>query len=108
MSSAGTITDEAEIFDAFCAAGLWPLLGKTVAARLPAAGIRRPDDVTESALSAVEGISATRAAKLATAFDQARPRYDVVSMLVPAGLPARLAFGVTAALGPGAAGQLAD
>jgi exodeoxyribonuclease V alpha subunit len=107
-SRQASTADETEVFDAFCAAGLWPLLGKTVAARLPAAGIRRPDDVTEAALTAVDGISGTRAAKLATAFDQARPRYDVVAMLVPAGLPARLAFGVTAALGPGAAGQLAD
>lgn len=97
-----------EVFEAFCTAGLWPLLGRTVAARLPAAGIRRADDVTESALAAVEGISSTRAAKLVAAFDQARPRYDVVALVVPAGLPARLAFGVTAALGPGAAGQLTD
>jgi exodeoxyribonuclease V alpha subunit len=97
-----------EVFEAFCAAGLWPQLGKTVAARLPAAGIRRPQDVTESRLSAVEGISSTRSAKLVTAFHQSQPRYDVVALLVPAGLPARLAFAVTAALGPGAAGQLGD
>ncbi|HSP36208.1 MAG TPA: helix-hairpin-helix domain-containing protein, partial [Frankiaceae bacterium] len=109
VTAAGTAdSDEAEVFDAFCGAGLWPLLGKTVAARLPAAGIRRPDDVTEHALAGIDGVSATRAAKLVTAFAQARPRYDVVAMLVPAGLPARMAFGVTAALGPGAAGQLGD
>jgi exodeoxyribonuclease V alpha subunit len=99
---------ETEIFAAFCEAGLWPLLGRTTAQRLPAAGIRRPEDVTEPALAALHGVSATRAAKLVTAFAAARPRYEVVALLIPAGLPARLAFGVTAALGPGAAGQLAD
>ncbi len=103
-----TSTPTSEVFDAFCSAGLWPTLGKTVAARLAEAGITTPDDVTESALGAIAGVSATRAAKLVTAFATARPRYEVVAMLVPAGLPARLAFGVSGALGPGAAGQLSD
>jgi exodeoxyribonuclease V alpha subunit len=106
--TAPTTAPTAEVFEAFCSAGLWPTLGKTVAARLAEAGIRSPDDVTESALGALPGVSATRAAKLVTAFASARPRYEVVAMLVPAGLPARLAFGVSGALGPGAAGQLAD
>jgi exodeoxyribonuclease V alpha subunit len=100
--------DAAEVFAAFCAAGLWPLLGKAVGGRLAAAGIRRPEDVTEPALASLPGVSALRAAKLVTAFEQARPRYDVVALLVPAGLPARLAFGVTANLGPGATGALTN
>ena len=38
------------VFAAFCAAGLWPGLGRRTAAELPAAGITRPDDVTADAL----------------------------------------------------------
>jgi exodeoxyribonuclease V alpha subunit len=99
---------EAAAFEAFCAAGLWPALSKAVRDKLPAAGIRTPDDVTEEALAGVPGLSAKRAATLMVNFARARPTYDVVSLLLPAGLPARLAGGVLAALGPGAGSVLAD
>ena len=38
------------VFAAFCAAGLWPGLGKRTAAELPAAGIVSPDDVSADRL----------------------------------------------------------
>jgi exodeoxyribonuclease V alpha subunit len=101
-------TEEAEVFTAFCAAGLWPGMGKALRDKLPAAGIHAASDVTEDALAAVPGLSARRAAKLIVDFDRARPTYDVVALLLRAELPARMAGGVLGALGPGAAGVLRD
>ena len=103
--SGGSASD---IFAAFCAAGLWPGLGKTLRDKFPAAGILTADDVSEEALAAITGLSARRAATLMVAFARARPKFDVVALLLPAGLPARLAEGVLSALGPGAAGVLRD
>src|ERR1700712_3362108 len=79
-----------EIFAAFCGAGLWPGLGKTLRDKFPANGILTADDVTEEALASVQGLSARRAATLMVAFARARPKFDVVALLLPAGLPARL------------------
>ncbi len=101
-------TDAAQIFTAFCAAGLWPGMGKALRDKLPAAGIHEPSDVTEDALAAVPGLSARRAAKLMVDFARARPTYDVVALLLAADLPARLAGGALGALGPGAAAVLGD
>jgi exodeoxyribonuclease V alpha subunit len=98
----------ATTFEAFCAAGLWPGMSKVVRDKLPAAGIRTPDDVSEEALTAVPGLSAKRAATLMVNFARARPTYDVVALLLPAGLPARLAGGALSTLGPGAAAVLGD
>ena len=103
-----TRTDAAAAFEAFCTAGLWPSMSKTVRDKLPAAGIHTADDVTEEALAAIPGLSAKRAATLMVNFARARPGFDVVALLLPAGLPARLAGGVLGALGPGAGGVLAD
>jgi exodeoxyribonuclease V alpha subunit len=107
-NDADVATDEAEIFTAFCAAGLWPGMGKALRDKLPAAGIIAASDVTEDALASVPGLSARRAAKLIVDFDRARPTYDVVALLLPADLPARMAGGVLGALGPGAAAVLRD
>src|ERR1700712_1504509 len=96
-------TSPSDIFAAFCAAGLWPGLGKTLRDKFPANGILTADDVSEEALAAVPGLSARRAATLMVAFARARPKFDVVGLLMPAGLPARLAEGALSALGPGAA-----
>ena len=102
------MANEAAAFEAFCAAGLWPAMSKAVRDKLPVAGIRTAADVTEEALAGVPGLSAKRAATLMVNFARARPCYDVVGLLLPAGLPARLAGGVLGALGPGAAAVLAD
>lgn len=99
-------TDDGGFFTRFCAAGLWPGLSRTIASRLPAAGIRHPDDVTALALGKVEGIGDKRAGQLAKAFTSARPRYDVAAMLDPLGLPLRLAAAAVDELGRTAADQL--
>ena len=47
MSQAAAAPAAADpVFAAFCAAGLWPGLGKRTAAELPAVGITSADDVT--------------------------------------------------------------
>jgi exodeoxyribonuclease V alpha subunit len=94
------------VFVAFCAAGLWPGLGRTTAERLPAAGIHSPDDVTTTALLNVDGIAAKKAEKLAKSFVDAQPRYAVAEMLHAAGLPVRAAGPIVDALGSNAATAL--
>jgi exodeoxyribonuclease V alpha subunit len=93
-------------FEAFCEAGLWPGLGRTNAARLPAAHINGPDDVTADALAAVEGISGKKAQQLAKSFEDARPRLLVAELLFAANLPMRPAFGAVELLGREAAADL--
>ena len=94
------------VFEAFCTAGLWPGLGRTIAGRLPAAGIGSPDDVSVDRLTKVDGVAGKRAEKLAKAFADARPRYEVAEMLFAAGLPLRLAMPLVDSLGPHAATAL--
>lgn len=96
------------VFAAFCAAGLWPGLGRTTAERLPAAGINSPVDVTTTALLTVEGIAAKKAEKLAKAFVDAQPRYAVAEMLHAAGLPVRAAGPIVDGLGTNAATALTN
>jgi exodeoxyribonuclease V alpha subunit len=48
ITASGPTVDR--VFTAFCAAGLWPGLGKRTAAELPAAGILGPDDVSADRL----------------------------------------------------------
>jgi len=95
------------VFVSFCAAGLWPGLGRTFAERLPAAGINSPDDVTTTALLKVDGIAAKKAEKLAKAFVDAQPRYAVAEMLHAAGLPVKAAGPIVDSLGSNAAPALA-
>ncbi|MDQ6876024.1 MAG: AAA family ATPase [Actinomycetota bacterium] len=100
--------DPEAAFAAFCTAGLWPGVGRTLAADLAAAGIRRADDVSARALSALPGLSQARADRLMIAFGQAAPQYDAVEVLIPAGLPARLAGRAVEVLGKAAAAVLTD
>ncbi|MDQ1746937.1 MAG: exodeoxyribonuclease alpha subunit [Frankiaceae bacterium] len=95
------------VFAAFCAAGLWPGLGRATAEKLPAAGINSPDDVTTTALLTIDGIAGKKAEKLAKAFVDVQPRYAVAEMLHAAGLPVRAAGPVVDALGSGAASAFA-
>ena len=46
---------------AFCAAGLWPGLGRRTAAELPTAGIVAPDDVTADRLVKIPKVGRQRA-----------------------------------------------
>ncbi|WP_346623683.1 AAA family ATPase [Blastococcus montanus] len=96
------------VFAAFCTAGLWPGLGKRTAAELPAAGITTPDDVTADRLMKLPRVGRQRAERLFSSFLAAAPTYEVVEMLVAAGLPAKLAAGVADGLGPDAARRLRD
>jgi exodeoxyribonuclease V alpha subunit len=96
------------VFTAFCAAGLWPGLGKRTAADLPAAGITGPDDVTADRLLKLPRVGRQRAERLFSSFLSAQPTYDVVGLLVGAGLEARLAANAADALGPDAARRLRD
>jgi exodeoxyribonuclease V alpha subunit len=94
------------VFAAFCAAGLWPGLGRATAEKLTAAGINSPDDVTTTALLRVDGIAAKKAEKLAKSFVDAQPRYAVAEMLHAAGLPVKAAGPIVDALGTNAAAAL--
>jgi exodeoxyribonuclease V alpha subunit len=96
------------VFAAFADAGLWPGLGRTTAAALAPAGIVAPVDVSTSRLRTVQGVLASRAERLVTSFAVAAPVYEVVGLLVPAGLSPRLAARAVASLGEEPAGVLRD
>src|SRR3954449_9802482 len=93
-------------FEAFCAAGLWPGLGRTTAGRLAEARVNSPDDVSVETLSKVEGVTPKRAERLAKVFASVAPRYAVAELLHRTGLPVRLAAAAVDDLGPGAASTL--
>ena len=96
------------VFTAFCAAGLWPGLGHTLSDALPTAGIAGPDDVTAERLTALPKVGAIRASRLLAAWVAAAGVYDVVKLLVPAGLPARTAARAVDLLGNDAARLLRE
>ena len=79
------------VFRAFCDSGLWPGLGRTLAAALGPAGIDRPEAVTARALAAMPRVSTQRAERLVSSFIGAGPTYDVVGQLGAAGLDPRWA-----------------
>ncbi|MGY2003710.1 AAA family ATPase [Blastococcus sp. SYSU DS1024] len=108
MSADPTTPGPDLVFAAFCTAGLWPGLGKRAAAELPAASITTPDDVTADRLLKLPRVGRQRAERLFSSFLAAAPTYEVVELLVRAGLPAKLAAGVADALGPDAARRLRD
>lgn len=83
--------DANRVFAAFCDAGLWPGLGFSSAAELPKAGIVRADLVTRDALLRLPKTAAKRADRLLSGWLGAQPTYDVVRLIVPAGIPARAA-----------------
>ncbi|MDQ1696365.1 MAG: exodeoxyribonuclease alpha subunit [Frankiaceae bacterium] len=98
--------EDTTAFEAFCAAGLWPSLGRTTAAKLAAARINGPDDVSRDALAQVEGVTAKRAERLAKMFAEHQPRYEVAALLHATALPVRLAAAAVDELGSGAATAL--
>ncbi|TAM93622.1 MAG: exodeoxyribonuclease V [Jatrophihabitans sp.] len=91
------------VFAAFCEAGLWPGLGRRLAAALGDAGISAPQDVSAASLAALPKVGPVRAGRLLSAFVAAGPTYEVAALLVPVGLPARLAARAVDLLGPAAA-----
>lgn len=96
------------VFAAFCAAGLWPGLGRRTAAELPGVNITAPDDVTADRLLKLPRVGRQRAERLFSSFLAAQPTYEVVELLIAAGLQAKLAAGVADTLGPDAARRLRD
>jgi exodeoxyribonuclease V alpha subunit len=108
VTAAATTPGADPVFAAFCAAGLWPGLGKRAAAELPAAGITSPDDVTADRLLALPRVGRQRAERLFSSFLSAQPTYEVVQLLVGAGLDAKLASTAADALGNDAARRLRD
>ncbi|PRY47611.1 exodeoxyribonuclease V alpha subunit [Geodermatophilus tzadiensis] len=108
MTAAPTTAAPDPVFAAFCAAGLWPGLGKRAAAELPGAGITSPDDVTAARLQKLPRVGTQRAERLFSSFLAAQPTYGVVELLVTAGLEARLASSAADALGEDAARRLRD
>jgi exodeoxyribonuclease V alpha subunit len=105
-----TVSDESAtgLFGEFCAAGLWPGVGRSMAEKLRAAGITSPGDVTAGRLELVEGIGPKRAARLAASFTRAQPAYETAGLLASCRVPARFAGQAVALLGPLAAEQLRD
>jgi exodeoxyribonuclease V alpha subunit len=87
---------------------LWQGLGLTLAAALPEAGIRTPDDVSTAALARLPKVGQLRAGRLLSAFIAAQPAYDLVELMLTAGLPARLAGRAVEAFGSGAQRLLKD
>src|SRR6266545_1774270 len=96
------------VFAAFCAAGLWPGLGTTLAGRLAEFGVESPDDVTVAKLVELPQVGRVRAERLLSSWIGAHPTYDVAGLLVPAGLPARLAGRLVDVLGNAAATYLRE
>ncbi|MEO6502379.1 MAG: AAA family ATPase, partial [Jatrophihabitantaceae bacterium] len=87
---------------------MWPGLGSTLAAELPEAGIRGPQDVTVEALTRLPRVGSLRAGRLFSAYLAAQPAYEVVQLLLAAGLPARLAGRAVEIFGAGAHRLLRD
>lgn len=96
------------VFEAFCADGLWPGLGRTLTEALPAAGIAGPDDVTAEKLAALPKVGTIRAGRLLSAWIGAAHVYEVAQLVVPAGLRARVAARAVDAFGDDAARRLRD
>lgn len=95
-------------FAEFCAAGLWPGLGATLAAELPAAGITAPEQVSSERLRALPKVGAIRAERLLSAWIGAQTVYEVAELLVPVGIGAKVAARAVDTLGDGAAGLLRE
>ncbi|MCW2602067.1 MAG: Exodeoxyribonuclease [Pseudonocardiales bacterium] len=96
------MTQPDPVFVAFCAAGLWPGLGRTLAEALPESGINSPDDVNTAALATLPRVGVQRAGRLASAFIAAAPAYELVEVLVRARVDPRLAGRAVDLLGPNA------
>ena len=95
-----------DVFGEFCAAGLWPGLGRALAGQLAGAGITAPELVTADRLELIDGMSGERAEWLAASFLDARPCYETAQLLTACQVPARFARPAVAMLGRSAEDQL--
>lgn len=96
------------VLQAFADAGLWPGMRRSAAAGLAAAGVLTPEDVSKDALTKLPTVSPMQAQRLVSSFAAAAEAYDVVELLVGAGVNARLAGQAARAIGPGAAAAVRD
>lgn len=96
------------VFAEFCAAGLWPGIGPALASQLGEAGIHGPADVTVDRLVALPKVGKIRAERLLSGWIGSAASYEVAGMLIPAGLPARVAGRAVELLGDGAARLLRE
>lgn len=96
------------VFEAFCADGLWPGLGRTLGAALPEAGITAPEHVTAARLESLPKVGTIRAGRLLSAWIGAAHVYEVAQIVVPAGLRARIASRAVDAFGDDAARRLRE
>lgn len=96
------------VFSAFCQAGLWPGLGRTLAAALAEAGITSPAEVTAERLTELPGVGTVRAGRLLSSWIGAGTTYELVELLHPVGLPARAAGRLVDLFGEQAAAFLRD
>jgi exodeoxyribonuclease V alpha subunit len=96
------------VFEAFCAEGLWPGLGKALGAALPEAGITAPEHVTAARLETLPKVGSIRAGRLLSAWIGAAHVYEVAQIVVPAGLKARIASRAVDAFGDDAARRLRE
>ncbi|MGI8677682.1 MAG: AAA family ATPase [Jatrophihabitans sp.] len=96
------------VFAAFCDAGLWPGLGRRLAAALAEAGITGPEDVTTTKLRALPKVGPQRAGRLLSSFIAAAPVLEVAELIVAAGVDARYAGRAVELLGPPAPRLLRD
>jgi len=67
--------------------------GRTLANALADAGIEGPEDVSATNLAALPKVGPTRAGRTALGVHRRRSRDEVVTLIVPAGLDARIAVG---------------
>jgi exodeoxyribonuclease V alpha subunit len=95
-------------FEAFCAAGLWPGLGKSLAASLAEVNIRRAEQVTEAALATLPKVGSVRAGRLFSSFIGAAPALELCELIVEAGLDARIAGRAVEVFGPAATRCIRD
>jgi exodeoxyribonuclease V alpha subunit len=100
--------DPARVFAEFCSSGLWPGLGRGLAARLAEAGITEPEQVSAGRLELVEGVGPKRAERLAAAFEDALPAYDTAEVLVSCQVPAKFAGQAVGYLGKSASVRLRE
>jgi exodeoxyribonuclease V alpha subunit len=98
--------DLPDVFGEFCAAGLWPGLGRELARQLAGAGITGPALVSADRLELIDGVSGAGARSLAMAFAGARPCYETAQLLAACQVPARFAGPAVAMLGRTACDQL--
>ncbi|HEY1733921.1 MAG TPA: AAA family ATPase, partial [Acidimicrobiales bacterium] len=71
-----------------------------MAAQLSSAGIHSPADVSATSLAKLAKVGPVRAGRLFSSFLAAEPIYELVELMLQAGLDVRLARRVTDALGP--------